>query len=218
MNVESEDRVVLSRSAMFSLGTIGKPSSFPRLTTEESIAIRKSHMVGGSRTAPLGKQEPKTFPRPAPPPIINEQKFDNFLAEMRQGMIGVWGAVNELSKEIQEIRSQNLSRSASVDNLGDTSSNLRIGSTIKLSEPGSQTVEVMSVTMDQPMDQTTDPGPSSSPNDTIELGCSNDDLLAADSDDETQATQDDHHLLSESEEEDKVSPEEPLSTRWADDE
>jgi tRNA-binding EMAP/Myf-like protein len=133
-------------------------------------------------------------------------------------MIGVWGVVNELTKEIREIKSQNLSCSASVDNLEDTSSNLRIGSTVKLSEPGSQTVEVMSVTMDQPMDQNTDPGPSSSPNDTIELGCSNDDLLAADSDDETQATQDDHHLLSESEEEDKVSPEEPLSTRWADDE
>ena len=79
-------------------------------------------------------------------------------------------------------------------------------------------MDVMSVTIDQPMDHTTDPGPSSSPNDTItlDLGCS--ELLAADSDEETEATQEDHHLLSESKEEDKESPEEPLSTRWADDE
>ncbi len=111
MDVENEEEIVLSRSAMFTLGTTGQPSSFPRLTTEESIAIRKSHMVGGSRTAPLGKQETETFLSPTPPPIINEQKFDNFLAEMRQGMMGVWGVVNELTKEIQEIKSQNLSLS-----------------------------------------------------------------------------------------------------------
>ena len=132
-------------------------------------------------------------------------------------MVGVWGVVNELRGEILEIKSQNPSCSSSVYNLEDTSLNLRIGSTVKISEPGSERVEVMSVTLDQPMDHTTDPGPSS-PSDHIELGCSTDELLlAADSDEETEATQEDAHLLSESEGE-KESPEEPLRTRWADDE
>jgi hypothetical protein len=74
----------------------------------------------------------------------------------------------------------------------------------------------MSVTMDQPMDQTSNPGPSS-PNKTIELGCGNiDTLLAADSDEETDATQEDDlsALLSKSEEE-KETPEKPLN--WAED-
>ncbi len=70
MDVENDERVVLSKTKMFTLETTGKPSSFPRLTTEESIAIRKSHMVGGSRTAPLGKQTappPTPFSFPTPP-------------------------------------------------------------------------------------------------------------------------------------------------------
>ncbi len=65
----------------------------------------------------------------------------------------------------------------------------------------------MSATIDQPIDQTSNPGPSS-PNTTIGLGCSNDEhLLAASSDEETDATQEDDlpALLSESEEE-KESP------------
>jgi hypothetical protein len=89
---------------------------------------------------------------------------------------------------------------------------LWIGSTLELSEPGSETVDVMSVTIDQPMDHTTDPGPSSSPSDTIELGCS--ELLAADSDEETEVIPDDDHLLSESEEETEL-PEVPTCTRWS---
>jgi hypothetical protein len=75
----------------------------------------------------------------------------------------------------------------------------------------------MSATIDQPMDQTLNPGPSS-PNNTIGLGYSNDKhLLAAGSDEETDATQegDLSALLSESEEE-KESPEMPFC--WADDE
>ena len=110
--------------------------------------------------------------------------------------------------------SPNVSCSASVTQLADTST-LRIGSLLDFSEPGSQSVEVMSVTLGQPMEQSTSPGPSSH-NNTIELGCGNvDQLLAADSEEETDETQDEDHLLSESEEE-KESPEKPLS--WAEDE
>jgi hypothetical protein len=61
--------------------------------------------------------------------------------------------------EVLELRSQNASRSASMTQLVDTST-LRIGSLLDVSEPGSGKVEVMSVT-DQPMDQPSNPGPSS---------------------------------------------------------
>jgi hypothetical protein len=135
-------------------------------------------------------------------------------------MAGVWGVVNEMRGEILEIKSQNPSCSSSVTNLPDPSLNLRIESTIKLSEPGSAAVEVMSVTTgDQPMDETANPGPSSSPDNTIELGCSNNDhLLAADSgEEETDEPPGDSHLLSDSEEE-KKSPEDPLTISWSDDE
>jgi hypothetical protein len=70
----------------------------------------------------------------------------------------------------------------------------------------------MSATIDQPMDQTSNPGPSFS-NETIKLGCSNvDTLLAAGSDEETDTTQENDllALLSKSEEE-KESPEKPFS-------
>jgi hypothetical protein len=90
---------------------------------------------------------------------------------------------------------------------------MRIGSILDVPVPGSEVVEVMSVTVDQPMDQDIDPGPSSSPSDTIELGCS--ELLAADSDEVTEVTPDDDHLLSESEEETEL-PEVPTCTRWSD--
>jgi predicted phage-related endonuclease len=69
MDVENEEEIVLSQSAVGSITTMGKPSCFQKLTTEESIAIRKSHMVGGSRTAPLGKQTaPPTVPFSFPTP------------------------------------------------------------------------------------------------------------------------------------------------------
>ncbi len=123
--------------------------------------------------------------------------------------MGVWDTVKVLREDIQSLKSQNVSRSASVNQLADPST-LRFGSNINISEPGSATVEVMSATIDQPMDQTPNPGPSF-PNTTIGLGCSNvDHLLAAGSDEETDATQEDDlsALLSESEEE-KESPENP---------
>ena len=127
------------------------------------------------------------------------------------------GGSKETKEDVLELRSQNVSQSSSVTNLTDTSLNLRIGSTLKLSEPGSNTVELMSVTLNQPIDQTTDPRPSS-PDDHIELGCSSDEhLLAADSEEETEATQEDDHLLSESEDDEKKLPEEPLKTIWSDD-
>ncbi len=122
--------------------------------------------------------------------------------------------------EILEIKSQNPSCSSSVTNFVDTSLNLRIGSTVKISEPGSERVEVMSVTTDdQPMDETANPGPSFSPDDYIELGCKTDDhLLAADSDEEEAVVApEDDHLLSESEEEMESPAKIPL-TRWAADE
>jgi hypothetical protein len=215
MDVDIGYKVVSSNATTGVLVYPGQPGHCIKISTEESRAIRQSHMVGGSRTAPLGKQAPEPFAHPPPPPIINEQVLNNFLVEMGQGMVGVWGMVNNLTKDIQDIKSQNPSCSSSVTNLEDTSLNLRIGSTVKISEHRSERVEVMSVTTDdQPMDQTIDPGPSSSPNDTIELGCSPDELLAADSDVETEVTQEDDHLLSESEEETE-SPEEPRNTRWA---
>jgi hypothetical protein len=149
MDVESEPEevIVLAQSEVGRLATVGKPSGFARLTTEESRAIRQSHMVGGSKTAPLGKQ-PAPYIFPNPPPTINGHSLTEFFAEMRQGMAGVWGLVNEMRGEILEIKSQNPSCSSSMTNLPDTSLNLRIGSTLKISEPGSTAVEVMSVTTD----------------------------------------------------------------------
>ena len=219
MDVENDEEIVLSQSAVSSLTTVGKPSCFQRLSTEESIAIRKSHMVGGSRTAPLGKQtKPPTVPFsfPTPPPVITESLLTQFFTVMQQSMARQEEVVKKLSEDVLELKSQNLSRSPSVANLVDTST-MRIGSILDIPVPGSEVVEVMSVTVDQPMDQDIDQGPSSPPSDTIELGCSNDDLLAADSDEEADDTQGDDHLLSESEEETEPPPEE-ATTRWADDE
>jgi hypothetical protein len=175
-------------------------------------------MVGGSKTATLGKQ-PVPYAFPNPPPTINGHLLSEFFAEMRQGTEGVWGLVNEMRGEILEIKSQNPSSSASVNKLEDTSSNLRIGFNLNISKPGSTAVEVMSITTDQPMDETANPaGPFSSPDNTIELGCSNDDhLLAAASDKEETDAPGDDHVLSDSEEE-KKSPEDPLTIGWSDDE
>jgi hypothetical protein len=126
--------------------------------------------------------------------------------------------VKKLSEDVLELKSQNISRSPSVANLVDTST-MRIGSILDIPVPGSEAVEVMTVTTDdQPMDQTIGPEPSSSPNDVIELGCSQDDLLAENSEEESEVTPDDSHLLSESEEETEAPPEGPTVTRWADDE
>jgi hypothetical protein len=55
MEVDNESRIVLSQTASGILSTPGQPGTFVKISTEESRAIRKSHMVGGSRTAPLGK-------------------------------------------------------------------------------------------------------------------------------------------------------------------
>jgi hypothetical protein len=171
-------------------------------------------MVGGSRTAPLGKQQPIPYAFTTPPSPINEQLLTSFFNELKQSMMGVWEGMKEMRGDIRDLNSQNVSHSASVTQLEDTST-LRIGSKVAISEPGSTAVDVMSATIDQPMDQTINPGPSC-PNDTIELGCSSDDhLLAAGSDEETDATQEDDlsALMSECEEE-KEPPETPL--RWAD--
>jgi hypothetical protein len=117
-------------------------------------------------------------------------------------MVGMWGVVKEMRGEIQEIKSQNPSRSASVTQLEDTST-LRIGSNLNTSEPGSETVEMMSATIDQPMDTTINPGPSS-PDDTIELGCSTDLLAAGSDEEETDVTPENkrkrshHRILSKS--------------------
>ena len=84
-------------------------------------ALEKSHIVGSSRTAPLGKQTPAPYAFPNPPPTINGHLLSEFFAEMRQGMEGVWGLVKEMRGEILEIKSQNPSSSASVNQLEDTS-------------------------------------------------------------------------------------------------
>ena len=174
-------------------------------------------MVGGSRTAPLGKQMTPPFLFHSPPPAITESSLTQLFAEMQRSMARQEEAVKKIREDVLELRSQNISQSSSVTNLADTST-LRIGSSLDFSKLGSNTVEVMSVTVDQPMDHTTNPRPSS-PSDHIELGCSSDEhLLAADSDEETEATQDDDHLLSESEDDEKKLPEEPLKTSWSEDE
>ena len=220
MDVENEEEIVLSQSKVGRVAAMGTPIGAHKLTTAESIAIRKSHMVGGSRTAPLGKQTaPPAIPFsfPTPPPAITESLLTQFFTVMQQSMARTEEVVKKLSEEVLTLKSQNLSRSPSTSNLVDTST-MRIGSILDFPVPGSEVVEVMSVTVDQPMDQDIDPEPSSPPSDTIELGCSNDDLLAADSEEETEVTQDDDHLLSESEEETEPPPEEPTVTRWEDDE
>jgi hypothetical protein len=139
--------------------------------------------------------------------------LSEFFTEKRQGIVEVAEEMKILREDIQVLKFQNASRSSSVIQLADPST-LRIGSNLNISEPGCTTVEVMSATMDQPMDQTSNPGPSS-PNKNIELGCCNvDTLLAEDWDEETDATQEDDlsALLSESEEE-MESPEKPFN--WA---
>jgi hypothetical protein len=181
MEVDSEEKIVLSQSTVGVLTTRGQPGTHIKISTEESKAIRQSHMVGGSRTAPLGKQQPAPYIFTSPPPPTNEHLFAELVNEIKQSMARVWEGMKEMKGDIQVLKSQNVSRSTSVANLTDTS-NLRIGSNLTISEPGSTAVEVMSVTTDEPMDENSNLGPSSSPDNTMELGCSTDDhLLAADS-------------------------------------
>jgi hypothetical protein len=93
MEVDSDNKIVLSQSAVGVLSTPGQPGTHVKISTEESKAIRKSHMVGGSRTAPLDKQKPVPYAFPTPPPTINGHLLTDFFNEMRQGMVGMWGNV-----------------------------------------------------------------------------------------------------------------------------
>jgi hypothetical protein len=69
MDVDNESEIILSETASGVLKCPVQTGTFIKISIEESKAIRKSHIVRGSRTAPLGKPAPVPFLFPSPPPL-----------------------------------------------------------------------------------------------------------------------------------------------------
>jgi hypothetical protein len=215
MDVDDEEAPACTEGTSEVLKESPAPAgTYIKISTKESQEIRKSHMVRGNRTTPLHKavQKPPPF---LFPPTISESLLSQFFTEMRQSMASLQEEMKRNRDDVLELRSQNASCSASVTQLADTST-LRIGSLLDFTEPESETVEVMSVT-DQPLEPSSNPGPSSTDDQNESVIGQINNLLAEDSDEETDATQDEDlsAMLSESKEE-KESPELPFNL--ADDE
>ena len=156
-----------------------------RISTAESQAIRKAHMMGGKRTAPLNKQPQGQFNFPYPPPVITESAMTQFFEEMRQNMARMEAEIKLNRQEVIEMKSTQLStsRQGSQTQLAGPLIS-RIGSNLNTFSIES-TVEVMSSTLDQCLSiNPSKTGSSSSPDPTSQevIGQINDLLAESDED------------------------------------
>jgi hypothetical protein len=88
MNVDSDkiDKSIKGTLSILGESPVSIAGTSLKISMKESQEIGKSHMSGGSRTAPLHKVQEGPFLFPSPQPAHSEKMLSQFFTEMRQNM------------------------------------------------------------------------------------------------------------------------------------